>query len=105
MADQKNLGFLAHILGLFTGWVGPLIIYLIADKGQGKDNAREALNWNISLIIYYAISWVLAFIIVGFVLMAVLGICHIIFSILGIVAANKGEVYSYPMTIKFLKGQ
>lgn len=62
-----------------------------------------ALNWQISLIIYAIISGILMLVFIGILLMIVIGILNIVFCIMAAVKASKGELYNYPMTIKFLK--
>lgn len=103
--DDYTMGVLAHVLGLVSGFVGPLIIYLVGREKEdlNLDNARHALNFQISLAIYLIVSAILALVIVGFIFMAALGIMNLIFCILGAVRASHGEVYKYPLEIPFLK--
>lgn len=103
--DDCNMAMLAHLLALFTGFLGPLIIYLVKKEESPfvRDNARNALNFQISLFIYYMIAGILAIILIGFVLLAALGVLHLVCTIIGAVSARDGKVYSYPMTIPFLK--
>jgi len=57
LKTDDNLGMLAHVLGLVTGWIGPLIIFLVKDKSfpHSHENARHALNFQIS-----GFAWILA---------------------------------------------
>lgn len=106
MADQNDttLPVLTHILGLFTGFLGPLVVFFIsADDDNAKAHAKAALNWQISLVIYSIVSIILIFIVVGFVLLIVLSVLNLVFSIMAAIRASKNELYNYPMTIKFLK--
>ena len=103
-SEAKNMGMLCHLLGLF-GFIGPLIVWLIEkDKFQFvNENGKAALNWQISLVIYFFASWVLAFIFIGLILMPLLVLLNIIFVVLAAVKASSGETYTYPLAIKFLK--
>ncbi|WTL69482.1 DUF4870 domain-containing protein [Streptosporangium sp. NBC_01495] len=95
---------LAHLLGLLTSFVGPLVLYL-AKKDESpyvRDQAAEALNFQLTVLIAYVVSWVLAFVLIGFVLMFFLWIGSIIMTIIAAVAANRGERYRYPMNIRFI---
>ena len=62
-------------------------------------------NWIISSIIYWAISIVLIFVfLIGLIPMLGLIIAGIAFPIIGALKANNnGELWEYPLTIKFLK--
>ena len=101
--EDTALPLLTHILGIFTGFIGALIILLVTNDEYAKKHARRALNWQLSLLIYYIISFILVLVLVGFILIGVLALLNIIFCIIAAVRANKGELYTYPLTIQFLK--
>jgi len=104
--NENNLGVLTHILGFFTSFIGPLIMYFLykdTATEKLKGNIINSLNWQISLIIYIVVSMILSLILIGVIGIFVFSILNIIFSILGAVEANKGNVYKYPITINFLK--
>lgn len=103
--EAKVMAMLPHLLGIFTSFIGPLIIFLIT-KDQAKDqfaheNARHALNFHISMIIYYIIAAVLVIILIGVFLMWILSLFALIVGIIGSVRSYGGEVYKYPLEIMF----
>lgn len=103
-SDDTTLAMLAHLLGVLTWFVGPLVVYL-AKKDESpyvRDQAAEALNFQLTLMIGYVVSWILAFVLIGFILMFVVWIGSIIFMIIAAIAANRGENYRYPMNIRFV---
>ncbi len=104
--QDKTIAILVHIGGLFTSWVVPLIIYLM--KKDAKDefsshHAREALNFQLTILIVYFGCFILSFVLIGifFFWIAMLG--NLIFSILAAVKASNGVDYHYPLTIRFIK--
>jgi len=104
MEDQRILSILTHILGLFTSFIGPLVIFLIADNNKpfAKEHAKESLNFQITVILSYIISWMLVFVVIGiFGLIAVL-IANLVFSIMAAVAASDNQDYRYPVSIRFI---
>lgn len=104
MAKQSNiLPILTHILGLFTGFLGPLILLLASEDALTKKHAKVVLNWQFSLIIYSIISAILMIVLIGFIGFVVLGILNTVFSIIGAVRASEGKVWKYPMSIRFFK--
>ncbi len=104
MTDDKNLGILAHLLGIFSGFIGPLIIYLVLEeKSKAKEHAKNALNWQLSLLIYSVISAILKIVLIGFILLFAIGILNLVFSIIAAVKASNNEIYKYPLAIQFLK--
>ena len=99
--NDNNLGMLSHLLGLFTGFIGPLIIFLMLkdSKGTALQNAKNSLNFQISLFIYYIISAILVFLIIGFFVAFSLWVFSVVTIIIGSVKALNGEIYKYPLTI------
>lgn len=49
--EQNLLGAVAHFLGLFSGFLGPLIMLLVVKDEVGKKHVKNALNWQFSLLI------------------------------------------------------
>jgi uncharacterized Tic20 family protein len=103
--DAKNMAMLCHLLGL-VGFIGPLMIWLI-EKDKHRfvyEHGKAAMNYQVSLIIYYIGSSILipAFGL-GLLLMCLLIIAHIVFIIMATLKATKGQLWQYPIAIKFIK--
>jgi uncharacterized Tic20 family protein len=103
--DECNLAMLSHLLGIFTGFIGALIIWIIKKDSSAfaGSQAREALNFQITVTIAFVVAWVLAFVLLGFILMPIIYIGNLIFCILGAVAASKGQAYRYPFAIRLVQ--
>ncbi len=109
--DEKTLGMLCHLLGILTGFVGPLILWLVKkDTSRYIDyHGREALNFQITLfIVLFTLSILtmfLMFIFIGILLIPVIiliPILALVVEILAAVAAQKGEFYRYPCCIRLV---
>ena len=92
-----------HLAGIFFGFVPSLLVYLVKNEGWIKDNAKYALNWQLTTLIYYGISWVLVLVLIGLFLPWLIVILNTVFCIVAAVKASKGEYYRYPITIEFIK--
>ena len=109
--EQKQMGLIMHLsqlanLILFPiGIIVPIVIWQTQkDKMPALDaHGKMVTNFMISMIIYGFITFVLMFVLIGFLLLPVLAILGIVFPIIGAVKANNGELWDYPLTIKFLK--
>ncbi len=109
--DEKQMGMFLHLSGLAFALVFPLGIVLPIVLWQTQKEKMAALdahgkmvtNWMISATIYAAVSFVLMFVLVGFLTGLVVWLLAIIFPIIGGIKANNGEMWNYPLTIKFLK--
>jgi uncharacterized Tic20 family protein len=89
----------------FGGLLGPLIVWLIGrDKSDFVDDqGAEVLNFRISLLIYYFVSAILMFVLIGFILVFILMFADIVLTIVGGIKAAQGERFRYPFNIRFVK--
>jgi len=101
--SDNTLGLLSHLLALFTGFLGPLIILLASDEEAGKKHSKLALNWQFSFLIYSIAGVILSTIIIGFLVLGAAGILNIIFCIIATVKASEGKYWNYPLSIPFFK--
>jgi uncharacterized Tic20 family protein len=111
-ADEKQMGLFLHLSGLAFALVFPLGVVLPILLWQTQRDKMPALdahgkmitNWMISATIYGVISFVLMFVLVGLLTGAVVWLMAVIFPIIGAIKANNdGDLWEYPLTIKFLK--
>jgi uncharacterized Tic20 family protein len=103
--DECTMAMLGHILGIVLGFIGPLIIWLIK-KDQSKfvdDQGKEALNFQLTILIAMAVSGALICVFIGIVLFVAVWIADIVFCIIGGLKANSGVAYRYPMNIRMIK--
>ena len=103
--DATNMAMLCHILAIFTGFLGPLIIWLIKkdDMPFVDRHGKEALNFQLTVLIAWVASGLSMFVCVGFVLMPVVGIADLVLCIIAAVKTSRGEEYRYPVNIRFIK--
>ncbi|GAB3459565.1 hypothetical protein GCM10027570_43800 [Streptomonospora sediminis] len=104
-SEERTMALIAHLGGLFTTWLLPLILYLVKKDESPfvRNQAAQAFNFQMTMFIGQVVSWVLMFVIIGIFTWLAVIVVAIIFSIMAAVAANKGEWYKYPMTIPMLK--
>ncbi|MEF3080933.1 DUF4870 domain-containing protein [Luteimonas sp. SMYT11W] len=117
-AEERQWGLFGHLsalTGLFTGGigniVGPLVIWLIKKDTMpfAADQAREALNFNITLALVGVVLFLIT--LVTFGLGAVLtmpvglllGIAWLVLTIIGAMKANDGVAYRYPFALRLVK--
>ncbi|MDP9107847.1 MAG: DUF4870 domain-containing protein, partial [Pseudomonadota bacterium] len=68
-----------------------------------EQEAAEALNFQLTVMIGYVVAWALTIILIGAVMLPLLYIANIVFCILGALAASKGTGYRYPFAIRLIK--
>ena len=110
-SEVKNWAMLCHLSALlgfvppFIGVIlGPLVIWLIKGKEHPfiDANGRESLNFQISMLIYSAITSVTICIGIGLFLLPVLWAVDVILIVVAAVKASSGVVYRYPLTIRLI---
>ena len=109
--DERTWAMLAHLSALvgysivpFGNIVAPLVIWLIR-KDQSwfvDDQAKESINFQISMVIYALISIPLVLLLIGIVLLILLYVFGIVMVIIAAIKANDGVQYRYPVTIRFI---
>jgi uncharacterized Tic20 family protein len=102
--DSRNVALLVWIGTIFFGFIPGLIVYLIKkDDPYVIDQSKEALNWSITAIIGYCVGVITSFILIGFLVMFVVGICHLLFCVLGAAAGSSGKPFRVPFAIRLVK--
>lgn len=109
--DERQMGLFLHLSQLANviffplGIIAPILLWqLNKEKMPALDaHGKMVANWMISSTIYAIVSAILIFVLVGIFLLLALAVVAVVFPIVGAVKANNGELWEYPLTIKFLK--
>jgi uncharacterized protein len=110
--DEKMWGMLCHlsaiigVIGIPFGFlIGPLVIYLLKKDEYPfvAEQGKEALNFQISMLIYTVIAGILVLLFIGILLLGIIFVLEVVFIIIASLKANEGEGYRYPLTIRFIK--
>lgn len=93
--DERTLALLTHLSGILLGFIVPLIIWLVEkDKQRPRpfivDQAKEALNFQITIAIAVVACVILSFIGIGFLLTPIVWLVNLVFCILAGVKASEG---------------
>lgn len=103
--DETNMSLIMFILGIFTHFVGPLILWLIK-KTESKfldAQGKEVLNFQITVIIAMICNIPLFFVFIGFITHFAIVITYLVLMIIGAIAASKGNFYRFPFALRLLK--
>ena len=102
--DSRNVAVLVWIGTIFLVFIPGLIVYLVKkDDAYVLDQSKEALNWSITAIIGYFAGQILAFIFIGVLVLIVVLLAHLIFCIMGAIAASNGQQYRVPFAVRLIK--
>ena len=113
--SQRTYALFMNLVGLlslfdqsFAGPIGTLIMWRLKANESDflDDHGREAMNFQISLLIYSAAAIPIGVVTLGLgvpVILFVLAVVRLVGCIRGAMAASRGEYYRYPVCIRFLK--
>jgi uncharacterized Tic20 family protein len=92
------------VIPAFGHILGPLIVWLIkrGDSSEIDRHGKEALNFQISMLIYNLVAGVLCLLLIGFALLAILHILNVVFVIIAALKTSEGQMYRYPLTIRLI---
>jgi len=96
------LGLFLHFFGHL---LGPLIVWLVkrGDSPEIDAHGKESLNFQLSMLIYDAIAFVLCFVLIGIPILILLWVLNTIFVIIASIQASEGKLYRYPLAISLIR--
>jgi len=109
--DERTWGMIAHLAALagfivpFGNILGPLVVWLAKREHSvfvGLE-AREALNFNITLAIGAVVCFLLLRLSIGVLFAAMLAVFWLVMTIIAALKANEGVAYRYPFTLRLVK--
>ena len=100
-----HLSALSGAIIPFGNIIGPLVVWQIKKDTLpfAADQGKEALNFNITMLIAAFIGFLLTFVLIGLVLLPLIGIAWLVFTILAGIKANEGVAYRYPFALRLIK--
>ena len=102
--DEKLWAVGAHLGPLLLGFIAPLIVWLVfRERSAFLDRtAKEALNMQLSYLIYFLVAGFSLILLVGLVLLPAVGIAWLVLMIVATVKVANFEDYRYPAIIRFI---
>jgi uncharacterized protein len=102
--DSKNLAVLLWVISIFFMFIPGLVVYLLKqDDAYLFDQSKEALNWGITAALGYLAGSILMIVLIGGLVMAAVGICHLVFCIMGVIATSNGQTFRVPFALRLIK--
>lgn len=105
--NEKIWSILCHVsvFSVGIGLILPLAVYLAyrQESAYAADNAKEALNFHLSLLLYCLCCVPLVFVFgLGAALIIAIGFISLVLGIIAAVKASDGIAYRYPLTLRFV---
>lgn len=102
--DDKNIATITHLAGTVFSFVPSLIVWLLKkdDSEYISSQAKEALNFQITVLLALIIAKILIIVLIGFAFIAMIWLANIVLCIIAAIATSKGEAYRYPFCLRLL---
>lgn len=102
--EEKLWAIGAHLGPIVIGFIAPLVVWLVFKDRSAFLNrqAKEALNMQISYLIYFVVAAISIIALIGLVLLPLVGIAWVVLMILATIKAANFEDYRYPLIIRFI---
>jgi uncharacterized protein len=102
--DDKNIATVTHLGGTVFSFIPGLLVWILKkdDSAYIADQAKEALNFQITVILAQFIAAVLAIILIGFIFMGIIWVLNVVFCIIAAISTSKGETYRYPLCLRLI---
>ena len=103
--SECNWAMFAHLGGFLLSGLVPLVVYLYFRKRSRyvADQACEALNFQITLLMGYVAAAVLVFALIGLVLLPLIALISLASTVVAALASNRREPYRYPFCLRIVK--
>lgn len=109
-SQENTFAMLCHLSALSGylipfGWIiGPLVVWLIKKDEYPlvDDQGREALNFNITILIAHIVAGILWLFCIGIIVTGIVVVAHVVFLVIAAMKANQGQRYRYPFILRFL---
>ncbi|HEU4856714.1 MAG TPA: DUF4870 domain-containing protein [Rhodanobacteraceae bacterium] len=106
-SDDRNLAMLTHLSGIIFSFLVPLVVWLVHKDNASKSylvaESKEALNFQLTVLIGYVICWVLTAILIGALLWFFVWVANLVFCILAAVQVSNTGSYRYPFALRLIK--
>ena len=103
-SDDKNIATVTHLGGTVFSFVPGLLVWILKkdDSAYLADQAKEALNFQITILIASFAAAILMWLLIGFILLPIVWLLNVVFCIIAAISTSKGETYRYPLCLRLI---
>jgi len=110
--EEQNWAMYCHLSALsgfiipFGSILGPLVIWLMKKDTMPivDQHGKEALNFQITVMIALIVAGLSMFILIGFLLLPLVGLAALVLTIMATIKVSGGQLdYKYPFALRLIK--
>ncbi len=102
--DDKNIATMTHLGGTLFSFIPALIVWLLKkeDNEYIASQAKEALNFQITVLLAQFVAGMLVFLLIGLILIPIIWLANVVFCIIAAISTSSGVPYRYPLTLRLI---
>jgi len=102
--DDKNIATVTHLSGILFTFIPSLIVWLLKknDNEYLSAQAKEALNFQITILLAQFVAGILVAILVGFLLLGIIWLFNLVLCVVAAISTSNGETYRYPLSLRLI---
>ncbi len=102
--DDKNIATVTHLGGTVFLFIPAFVVWFLKkdDSAYVADQSKEALNFQITILIALFIAQLLVWLLIGVILLPLVWLINIVFCIIATISTSKGETYRYPFCLRLI---
>lgn len=109
--EERQWAAFTHLAGLFVlilpplgGILGPMILWILKkdDMPFVREQGREAINFQITMLLAVLVSGALILVLIGMVLLPVVIVIDFVLILAATLSASEGRAYRYPLTLRLI---
>ncbi|MCP3428396.1 DUF4870 domain-containing protein [Opacimonas viscosa] len=98
--DAQNTAMVMWLASIFLGvFAGLIFSFMQKEQAYIQTQAKEAINWGITLIVGLVVTSVLF----GSAIMFALILLNLLFAVMGAIASSTGANFSIPLSLRLWK--
>jgi hypothetical protein len=103
--DDKNIATITHLSGILFSFIPSVIVWLLKkdDNEYLSAQAKEALNFQLTILLAQFVACILIAILVGFLLLGIIWLFNVVLCIVAAISTSNGETYRYPLCLRLIK--
>lgn len=101
---ERNIVTFTHLGGTVFSFIPALAVWALKkdESPYIEEQAREALNFQITVLMAQFAASVLYIILIGYALAGLVWLVNVVFCILAAISTSKGENYNYPIALRLI---
>lgn len=103
-SNERNIATFTHLGGTVFSFIPALAVWALKKDESPflEEQAREALNFQITVLMAQFAATVLYVILIGYAISGLVWLVNVVFCIIAAISTSKSENYNYPISLRLI---